>query len=126
MFFGFDELGHNNYAFFSAEKKPKAGPNFRSVASGSAVKENLGSGGRWGEGGKSFTLMDEDNLYLVLNPGHEITVVVKDLESGGESTKTASGSMPVLQVGGVNAVVRMKSYKNPDGEVFQYSTTPNI
>ena len=70
--------------------------------------------------------MDEENLYLVLQPGHEMTIVVKDLESGGETTKSATGSMPVIQVGGQNAVVRMKQYKNPEGEVFNYSTQPQL
>ena len=34
--------------------------------------------------------------------------------------------MPVLQVGGQNAVVRMKTYKTPEGDVFDYDTTPTI
>ena len=126
MVFGFDMLGINNHVMFADAEKPKAGPTFKSVASGSAIKEDLGSGGRWGEGGKSLTLMDEENLYLVLQPGHEMTVVVKDLESGGETTKSATGSMPVIQIGGQNAVVRMKQYKNPEGEVFNYSTQPQL
>lgn len=125
MVFGFDMLGVNNHVWY-AQDKPKEGPNFKSVTSGAAIKEDLGSGGRWGEGGKSLTLMDEEHLYLVLQPGHEMTVVVKDLESGGETTKSTSPSMPILQVGGQNAVVRMKTYKNPEGEVFNYSTKPSL
>lgn len=126
MVLGVDVFGYSNALFNADAKGPKSGPSFKSVSSGSAVKEDLGSGGRWGEGGKALTLMDEDHLYLVLNPGYEMTVVVKDLESGAESTKTASGSMPVLQIGGQNAVVRMKSFKTPDGDIFQYNTTPSI
>tara|TARA_R100001509_G_C4875711_1_gene218419 strand:+ start:32 stop:412 length:381 start_codon:yes stop_codon:yes gene_type:complete len=126
MVFGVDMFGYTNQLFNADVEVPKEGPNFRTVAAGSAIKEDLGSGGRWGEGGKSLTLLDEEHMYLVFNPGYEVTIVVKDLESGGEQTKTASGSMPVLQVGGQNAVVRMKRYKTPEGDVFDYDTTPTI
>ena len=65
-------------------------------------------------------------MYLVFEPGYEVTVVVKDLESGGEVMKTADATMPILQVGNQNAVVRMKSLKTPEGETFTYDTTPTI
>lgn len=119
-------FGYTNQLFNADNEVPKDGPNFRTVTTGSAIKEDLGSGGRWGEGGKSLTLLDEEHMYLVFNPGYEVTILVKDLESGGEQTKTTSGSMPVLQVGGQNAVVRMKTYKTPEGDVFDYDTTPTI
>ena len=124
MVFGYDVFGWVNQLYHSAEAKQ--GPKFKSVISGSAVKEDLGSGGKWGEGGASLSLMDEEHLYIVLNPGWEMTVQVKDLESGDESTKTATGSLPVIQVSGINGVVRLKQLKTPDGEVFDYSTIPTI
>ncbi len=124
--FGVDVFGYTNQLFDAEGDSPKEGPSLKKVLSGSAIKEDLGSGGRWSEGGKAFTMLDEDNLYVVLQPDYEVSVVVKDLESGAETTKTASGSMPILQVGGQNAVVRLKSYKTPDGEVFNYSTIPTI
>ncbi len=126
MMFGVDVFGYMSELYNANEELPVAGPTFQSVSTGSAIKENLGSGGRWGESGKSFTLLDEEHMYLVFEPGYEVTVVVKDLESGGEVMKTADGTMPILQVGNQNAVVRMKSLKTPDGESFTYDTTPTI
>jgi len=119
-------FGYTNQLFKADSELPKEGPSFQSISTGSAIKENLGSGGRWGEGGKSFTLLDEEHIYLVFNPGYEVTVVVKDLESGAEAIKTANASMPILQVGNQNAVVRLKSLKTPEGESFTYDTTPTI
>ena len=126
MVFGIDTFGYQSHLFNARDKVAKAGPSFKQISGGSAVKEDLGSGGRWSEGGKALTLLDEDHIYLVLNPGYELTIVVHDLESGAKSTKTASGASPVIQVGGQNAVVRMKTFINEKGETFDYSTTPTI
>jgi hypothetical protein len=124
--FGVDVFGYMSDLYNADEELPKDGPNFQSISTGGAIKENLGSGGRWGENGKSFTLLDEDHMYLVFNPGYEVTILVRDLESGTESIKTANASMPILQVGNQNAVIRLKSLKTPEGETFDYNTTPTI
>ena len=123
--FGYDVFGWTNQ-LYHADKDSINPPTFQEANTGSAVKENLGSGGRWGEGGKSLTLMDEEHLYLILNPGYEISLFIKDLETGGETTKTAGGPIPVVQVAGTNSVIRMKQDKTPEGDVFDYSTTPSF
>ena len=123
--FGYDVFGWTNQ-LYHANDEAKEGPKFKSVISGEAVKEDLGSGGKWGEGGASLTLRDEEHFYIVLNPGWEMTVFVKDLETGKESNKTATDSVPVIQVSGINGVVRLKQLKTPDGETFNYSVVPTI
>ena len=56
--FGVDMFGYTNQLFNADAELPIEGPSFQSISTGSAIKENLGSGGRWGESGKSFTLLD--------------------------------------------------------------------
>lgn len=126
--FGVDSFGYLNTLFNSedVDKDEITPPTFKEISGGNAIKEDLGSGGRWGEGGKSLTLMDEEHMYLVLKPGYELTIVAKDLESGKESTKKSSSSMPIVQVGGINSVVRVKQFKTPEGDVFDYSTMPTL
>ena len=126
--FGVDSFGYLNTLFNSedVDKGEITPPTFKEIAGGNAIKEDLGAGGRWGEGGKSLTLMDEEHMYLVLKPGYELTIVAKDLESGKESTKKSSSSMPIVQVGGINSVVRVKQFKTPEGDVFDYSTMPTL
>lgn len=123
--FGYDVFGWTNQLYNANDKNIKP-PTFKEAASGTAIKEDLSAGGRWGEGGKSLTLMDEEHLYLILNPGYEMSLFIKDLETGGETTKTAAGSIPVVQVSGINSVIRMKRYKTPEGDVFDYTTTPSF
>ena len=123
--FGYDVFGWTNQLYNANDKNIKP-PTFKEAASGTAIKEDLSAGGRWGDGGKSLTLMDEETLYLILNPGYEMSLFIKDLESGGETTKTAAGSIPVVQVSGINSVIRMKRYKTPEGDVFDYTTTPSF
>tara|TARA_R110000824_G_scaffold5793_8_gene26669 strand:+ start:2182 stop:2559 length:378 start_codon:yes stop_codon:yes gene_type:complete len=122
--FGHDVFGWVNGLYHADDTKQ--GPKFKSVVSGDAIKDDLGSGGKWGEGGTALSMMDEEHFYVVLNPGWEMTVQVKDLESGSETSKTASDSLPVIQVSGVNGVIRLKRLKTPDGDVYEYSTIPTI
>ena len=122
---GHDVFGWTNQLYNASDKNINP-PTFKEVATGNAIKEDLGSGGRWGEGGISLTLMDEEHLYLILNPGYEMSLFIKDLESGGETVKSTSPHTPIVQVSGKNSVIRMKRYKTPEGDVFDYTTTPSF
>ncbi len=123
--FGVDVFGYTNQ-LFNADEEPKKPPTLEEVVKGDAIREDLSSGGRWGDRGKSLSLMDEDTLYIVMTPGWDMSVKVKDLESGDEKIKSTSPSMPVIQVGGVNGVVRLKQLKDPEGNVYDYGAAPQI
>ena len=123
--FGVDVFGYTNQ-LFNAQDEPEKPPSFQEVISGDAIREDLSSGGRWGDRGKSLSLMDEETMYVVVSPGWEMTVKVKDLESGGEKIKSTSPSMPVIQVAGVNGVVRLKQLKDPEGNVYDYGAAPQL
>jgi len=117
---GHDVFGWTN-ALYHAEDVPEKGPSFKSFLESDAIKENLGSGGRWSDANQALHLMDEEHLYIVLMPGWNATIKVKDLESGVESKRVASDSAPVLSVEGVNGVVRLLEMKDPEGNSYQYS-----
>jgi len=123
--FGVDVFGYTNQ-LFNSDDEPKEPPKFQDVIEGDAIREDLGMGGRWGDRGKSLSLMDEDTMYVVVSPGWDMSVKVKDLESGEEKIKSTSPSMPVIQVAGVNGVVRLKQLKDPEGNVYDYGATPLI
>lgn len=120
MVFGCDVFGWTN-SLFNAEDKPTKGPSFKSFLNSDAIKENLGSGGRWADGNQALFLMDTEHLYAVLNPGWEATIRVRDFVSGSDITQTATIDAPVLNVEKVDGVVRLVSIKDPEGNSYEYA-----